>query len=224
VGYLTLERGIDKRFRETLAQLGYVEGQNLVLEGRFAQGNRDHLPALATELVQLGVEVIVTVTTPAALAAKDATTTIPIVMAGVTTPVEHGFVTSLARPGGNLTGLSNTPGPGFRGKQLELLKDAVPTISRVGVFWDSTFQSTLFSDAKAAAQAWGMTLLSVDVQRPEHFDAAFATLLQERVDALVVSAAQQYYSHTKRIIDFATTHRLPTMFIITGQNVSQNRR
>jgi putative ABC transport system substrate-binding protein len=216
IGYLTLGHGIDRAFREALAHLGYVEGHNLVLEGRFAQGNRDRLPALAAELVQLGVEVIVTATTPAALTAKDATTMIPIVMAGVVMPVEHGLATSFARSGGNVTGLTNHPGPGFTGKRLALLKDAVPAISRVGVFWDSTFQSTSFSDAEAAAQALGITAVSLDVQRPEHFDAAFATVLQERVDALVVSAAQQHISHANRIIDFATTHRLPTMFYEPG--------
>src|SRR5215470_5208634 len=123
VGYLTLGDGIDKAFREALPPLGYIEGQNLVLEGRFARGQYKRLPALAAELVQLGVDVIVTLSTPAALAAKDATTTIPIVMAGALTPVERGLVASLAQPGGNVTGLANTPGPESGGKQLELLKE-----------------------------------------------------------------------------------------------------
>ena len=213
VGYLNLGDGIDKAFREALPQLGYIEGQNLVLEGRFAQGQYERLPALAAELVQLGVDVIVTITTPAALAAKNATTTIPIVMAGVRQPVESGLVASLAQPGGNVTGLDNTPGPGSGGKQLELLKEAVPTIARVAVFWDSTFQD--FKGYEPYAQALGMTLLSVDVREivvPEDFEAAFATVLQERAEALYVTAASPNSRHLQHIVDFATAHRLPTMF------------
>ena len=213
VGYLTLGDSIEQAFREALRHLGYTEGQNLVLEGRFARGQSERLPALAAELVQLGVDVIVTNTTPAALAAKDATTTIPIVMAVVNTPVERGLVASLAQPGGNLTGLDNSPGPGFLGKQFELLKEAAPAISRVGVFWDSTFQR--LRGFEAAAQALGMTVLSVDVQEmvvPEHFAAAFATMLQERAEALFVMAAAQNARHYQHIVAFATAHRLPTMF------------
>jgi putative ABC transport system substrate-binding protein len=213
VGYLNVGDGIDKAFREALPQLGYIEGQNLVLEGRFARGQSERLPALAAELVQLGVDVIVTISTPAALAAKDATTTIPIVMAGVRQPVESGLVASLAQPGGNLTGFDNTPGPGYSGKQLELLKEAVPAISRVGVFWDSTFQN--LTGLEPYAQALGMTLLSVDVRAmvvPEHFEAAFATVLQERAEALFVTAASPNSRHLRHIVDFATAHQLPTMF------------
>jgi ABC-type uncharacterized transport system substrate-binding protein len=213
VGYLNLGDGIDKAFREALPQLGYIEGQNLVLEGRFARGQSERLPALAAELVQLGVDVIVTITTPAAFAAKDATTTIPIVMAGVRRPVESGLVASLAQPGGNLTGLDNSPGPGSGGKQLELLKEAVPAISHVGVFWDSTFQD--FKGFEPYAQALGMTLLSVDVREmvvPEHFEAAFATVLQERAEALLVTPAAPNSRHLQHIVDFATAHRLPTLF------------
>ena len=193
-----------------LRDLGYIEGQNLVIEQRWAEGNAERLPALAAELVRLRVEVLVTAFTPAALAAKDATTTIPIVMAGVGNPVERGLVASLAHPGGNLTGLANEVGPGFGAKQLELLKEAVPTISRVGVFWDSTFQ--LLTGLEAAAQALGMTVISADIQQPEHVDAAFATMLQERVEALFVTAAAQNVRHLRQIVEFTTTHRLPTMF------------
>jgi putative ABC transport system substrate-binding protein len=213
VGYLTLMDGIDQAFREEMHQLGYIEGQNLVLESRFVQGQYERLPALAAELVQLGVEVMVTVTTPAALVAKDATTTIPFVMAGVSNPVEHGLVASLARPGGNLTGVTTGPGPGFSGKLLELLKEAVPAISRVGVFWDSTFQT--LRGYEAAAQVLGLTVLAVDVREmvvPEHFAAAFATILQGRAEALVVTAAAPNARHYQHLVDVATAHRLPTMF------------
>ncbi|HEV8312137.1 MAG TPA: ABC transporter substrate binding protein, partial [Burkholderiaceae bacterium] len=116
-------------FRERLGQLGYVEGRNLVLQTRFANGQVETLRARASDLVQLGVDVIVTITTPAAQAAKAATTTIPIVMAGSANPVELGLVASLAHPGGNVTGVTNNPGPGFVVKQLQLLKEAAPKIS-----------------------------------------------------------------------------------------------
>jgi putative ABC transport system substrate-binding protein len=210
VGLLTVLDAIDPTFREALRQLGYVEGQNLVLEGRFARGEAERLPALATELVQLGVDVLVTFSTPAALAAKAATTTIPIVMASVSNPVELGLVASLARPGGNVTGQSNIPGPEFNGKQLELLKEAVPALSRVGVFWNSAFQ--MLRGIEAGAQALGMTVLAVDVQQPEHVDAAFTTMLQERAEALLVMSAAQNVRHLQKIVEFARTHRLPTMF------------
>jgi putative ABC transport system substrate-binding protein len=196
-----------------MSQLGYIEGQNLVLESRFAQGQYERLPALAAELVQVGVEVMVTVTTPAAHAAKDATTTIPIVMASVSNPVERGLIASLARPGGNLTGVANSPGQGLSGKLLELLKDAVPAISRIGVFWDSTFQR--LEGIKALAQVLGMTVLPVDLRDmvvSEHFTAAFATMLQERAEALYVTSAAPNARHYQHIVDFATAHRLPTMF------------
>jgi putative ABC transport system substrate-binding protein len=197
-------------FQQGLRDLGYVEGQNLVIEQRYAEGDDERLPALAAELVQLRVDVLVTIYTRAALAAKDATTTIPIVMSGVSKPVELGLVASLAHPGGNLTGLANNPGPEFSGKQIELLKEAVPTLSRVGVFWDSTFQDV--RDYEAAAQALGITVISADVQKPEHVAAAFATMLQERAEALFVTAAAQNARHYRQIVEFATVHRLPTMF------------
>jgi len=212
VGYLTVHDSFDPAFREAMRPLGYIEGQNLVLEGRFARGQAERLPALAAELVQLRVDVIVTVSTPAALAAKDATTKIPIVMASVSQPVERGLVASLAQPGGNLTGQSNEPGQELGGKQLELLKEAVPTLSRVGVFWNSTFQTPTLRGIEAAAQALGITVLPVDIQQPEHVHAAFAAMLEERAEALLVTAAAQNVRHYQQIADFATTHRLATMF------------
>jgi putative ABC transport system substrate-binding protein len=211
VGYLAIRPTIDEAFREVLRQLGYVEGHNLVLEGRFAQGQYERLPDLAAELVRLGVDVIVTISTPAALAAQHATTTLPIVMAGVSDPVERGLIASLARPGGNLTGITNNPGPGFTAKQLELLKDAAPTIARVGVFWDSTFLHEGFSEAQRAAQALGMTALSADVKDGQ-FDTLFAAMLEARAEALLVYPIAQNWVHTQRIVDFATAHRLPTLF------------
>jgi putative tryptophan/tyrosine transport system substrate-binding protein len=212
VGYLTSDHHINNAFREALRQLGYLEGHNLVIEGRFARHQLDRLPALAAELVQLPVDVLVTISTPAALAATRATTTIPIVMAGVSRPVERSLVVSLARPGGNATGITHNPGPGFGSKQLQLLKDAAPQISRVALFGNSTFGLPGFQEVQSAAQALGLTVLAVDVQERTPFDHVFATILQERVHALFVFPFSPNTAHTKRIVDFALANGLPTMF------------
>ena len=197
-------------FQQGLRELGWVEGQNIALEVR--AGERAQLPDLAAELVRLHVDVIMTSSTPAALAAKSATQTIPIVMASVSNPVERGLIASLARPGGNVTGLTHNPGPGFVSKQLEMLKEAAPQISRVGVFWDSTLVTEM-GEIHTAAQALGMTVLSADVpdQEPGKFDAAFATLTRERANALYVFPIYRE-AHGKRLVDFANANQLPTMF------------
>jgi putative tryptophan/tyrosine transport system substrate-binding protein len=212
VGYLTFGHRINEPFREALRRLGYREGENLVFEGRFARDQVDRLPALAAELVQLPLDVLVTISTPAALAATRATTTIPIVMAGVSQPVEHGLVASLARPGGNATGVTHNPGPGFGGKQLQLLKDAAGQISRVALLGDGTVALPRFQEVQSAAQALGLTVLFLNVQEPAHVDHALATIIQERVHALFVLPTTQTRVHTKRLVDFAIANGLPTMF------------
>jgi putative ABC transport system substrate-binding protein len=212
IGYLAPDHRINEAFREALRQLGYLEGQNLMIEGRFAKQQLERLPALAAELVRLPVDVLVTVSTPVALAATRATTTVPIVMAGVSQPVERGLIGSLARPGGNATGLTHNPGPGFASKQLQLLKEAAPEISRVAVFWDSRYVLPGFQEVQTAAQALGLTVLSVDVQEPTSLDHAFATMIPERVEALFVFPILQNNVHAKHIVDFAMANRLPTMF------------
>ncbi|MBI3326658.1 MAG: ABC transporter substrate-binding protein [Nitrospinae bacterium] len=133
-------------------------------------------------------------------------------MAGVSNPVERGLVTSFARPGGNVTGVTHSPGPGFASKRLEMLKEAAPQIARVGVFWDSTLVTEM-GEIQTAAQALGMTVLSADVpdQEPGKFDPAFAMLTQERADALYVFSIYRE-AHGKRLVEFANAHRLPTMF------------
>jgi len=197
-------------FEQGLRELGWVEGQTIALEVR--AGERAQFPALAAELVRLQVDVMVTFSTPAALAAQSATTTIPIVMASVSNPVERRLVASLARPGGNMTGVMHNPGPGFVSKQLEMLKEAAPQITRVGVFWDSTLVTEM-DEIHTTAQALGMTVLSADVpdQEPGKFDPTFATLTQERADALYVFPIYRE-AHGQRIVEFANAHRLPTMW------------
>lgn len=202
-------------FRQGLRDLGYVEGQNLVMEIR--AGEPAQLPDLAAELVRLHVEVMVTFSTPAALAAKGATTTIPIVMAGVAHPEVYGLIASLARPGGNVTGLTHVPAPEFFGKGLELLKEAMPALSRVAVLFDTSggLHAGLRLDLEAqqaAARALGVTLVLFDVQTPEELTGAFAAILRERVDGLFIFPITPFPAYWKRIIDFTTTHRLPTMF------------
>jgi putative ABC transport system substrate-binding protein len=202
-------------FRQGLRDLGYVEGQNLAIESR--AGEPAQLPGLAAELVRLNVDVMVTGTTPAALAAKGVTTTLPIVMAGVAHPETYGLIASLARPGGNVTGLTHVPAPEFFGKGLELLKEAVPALSRVAVFFDTSggLQAGLRLDLEAqqtAARALDVTLVLLDVHTPEDLTGAFATILRERVDGLFVFPITPFPEYERRIIAFATTHRLPTMF------------
>ena len=161
-------------FRQGLRELGYVEGKNIVIEWRYAEGKLDRLPALAAELVRLKVDIIVTAGPTPTRAAKEATTTIPIVMAYDIDPVGNGFVASLARPGGNITGLS-TLAPEISGKQLELLKEIIPKLSRVAVFGTSTNpgNAQALRETELAAGAFDVQLQYLDVQGPKEFETAF---------------------------------------------------
>ena len=199
-------------FRGRLGQLGYVEGQNLRIDIRAAKRESARLPALAAELVRLDVDVIVTITTPAAQAAKAATTTIPIVMAGSASPVELGLVASLARPGGNVTGVTNSTGEGFVPKQLQLLKEAAPKISRVAILMTSfPFEKASFEGMKTAGPALGVTPVSVVIDSANQPDVA-AILTQARADALYVFPNSINRGHRATIAGFAAVNRLPTMY------------
>jgi ABC-type uncharacterized transport system substrate-binding protein len=198
-------------FRQGLRALGYIEGQNISIEWRFTATGYDRLPDLAAELVQLNPDVIVTVTTPAAKAAKAATTTIPIVMSGVAQPIEQGLIVSMARPGGNATGTTNHAGLGVFQKALQLLKEAAPRVSRVAVLTfggepELSFARTL----QDAGQALGVTTVPVTVASPAQFDRA--ALTQARPDALYVFPNAVNGAHEQVIRDFAATNRLPTMY------------
>jgi len=221
IGYLDpnpASRGVSAPFREALKELGYIEGRNLVIEGRFADTKMDQLPALAQDLVRLRVDVIVTIGTPTVQAAKDATAMIPIVMAGSADPVEHKLVTSLARPGGNVTGVTHSPGPEISAKGLELLKEAVPTVSRVAILWDSSLlHEALSLDAqRAAARLNGVTLLPMDVKTLDALTSALATIAREHANALFVFPNFINGKHQRLILDFAATNRLPTVFQDAG--------
>ena len=199
-------------FLEGMRALGYVEGQNLVLEYRGAEGQYERLPALAAELVQLKVDVLLVVNTPAALAAKDATTTIPIVMAGVGDPVGSGLVASLARPGGNVTGLIALS-TDLTGKQLEFLKDVLPTVSRVALLWNpaNPAHALMVREADVAARALGVQLHRVEAGGPDAFDRAFAAMTSAHAGALLVMGDGMFFQHRRRLAELAATSRLPTM-------------
>jgi putative tryptophan/tyrosine transport system substrate-binding protein len=200
-------------FRQGLKELGYIEGKNIAIEYRYAEGKADRLPALAAELVGLKVEVVFTSSTPSVLAVKKVTSTIPIVFVSISDPVASGLVTSLARPGGNITGLSIVAVE-LSGKRLELLKEAVPKVTRVAFLWDSTnpAQAPQWREAQAAAQALGLQLQSLEVRSSNDFDSAFEAALRERVQALVTTPAALLGAHLKRIVEFAAKNRLPAMY------------
>ena len=200
-------------FRQGLQALGYIEGQNIVIEYRFAEGRNERFPDLAAELVRLKVDVILAVIMPAAVAAKNATGTIPIVTANAIDPVETGLVASLARPGGNVTGLTATAGPEITGKQLELLKAAVPRVSRVAVLWNPTRPEhpRILREAEGAARSLRLQLQLLEARRLDEFDSAFAAMTRERAGALFVLQDSMFFLHRTRLADLAAKSRLPTM-------------
>jgi len=200
-------------FRQALQELGYVEGKNVVIEYRWGEGNRDQLFELAAELVSLKADVIVARNTPATLAAKKATSTIPIVMVGPGDPVRLGLVASLARPGGNITGLSLLATE-LTGKRLELLKEAFPKISRVAVLWNSgdSAMTLRVNEAEVAAPVLGLTIERVGVRDVSDFEKAFSTISTKAADALLVTLDTFTILHQKRILDLAAKIRLPSMY------------
>jgi putative ABC transport system substrate-binding protein len=203
-------------FRQGLKELGYIEGKNIAFEYRYAEGKADRLPALAAELVVLKVDVIVTSATPSVLALKKATSTIPIVFVAVADPVASGLVASLARPGGNVTGLTILAVE-LSGKRVELLKEAVPKVTRVAFLWNSANPglTPAWREAQAAAQALGLQLQSLEVRSSNDFDSAFETALRERAQALITPPEALFNTHLKRIVEFAAKNRLPAMYAFT---------
>jgi putative ABC transport system substrate-binding protein len=204
-------------FRQGLRDLGYVEGQTILLEYRYADWQFDRLPALAAELVQLAPDIIFTYTTHGALAAKQATTTIPIVVESAGDMVGRRIIESLARPGGNITG-TTAFGPELVGKSLELLKEAAPHMTRVAVLGNPANPTwpAQFSSHAADAQALGVQILRVDASALSEFEGAFAAMAEGRADALLVKNDVMFHEYRQRIAELAATHRLPTMSRIEG--------
>jgi ABC-type uncharacterized transport system substrate-binding protein len=208
---------LQEAFRQGLHDLGYVEGGNVVIEYRSAEGKPERLPALAAELVALKVDIIFAGNTPAALAAKQATRTIPIVFAGVGDPVGSGLVASLARPGGNLTGLS-VLAPDLLGKGLELLKQLVPGVSRVAVLWQprglgERTEKEMLKEAEVAGRALGVRLQFVEARGSADLDRAFSDMAKARAGALTVLATPVFISERRRLVDLAAKNRLPTVYL-----------
>jgi len=200
-------------FRQGLRELGYIEGKNIIIELRSAEGKLDRLPTLAAELVRLKVEVIVTAGATNTRAAKEATNTIPIVMAQDPDPVGNGFVASLARPGGNITGLSNL-GLELSGKRLELLKEVVPRLSRVAVFGTSTFpgNAQALRETELAAGAFGVKLQYLDVLDPQDIETAFQWASKGRAEAVLGLGGAVLNSQRTRVVELAAKSRLPAIY------------
>ena len=201
-------------FKMGLSRLGWEEARTFVIEKRWGATKQEGLRALAAELVASEVDVIVTITTPAALAAKQATSTIPIVMAGSSDPVENGLVTSLAHPGGNVTGLTNNPGGEFIRKLIQLLKEAAPAVSRVGVLYDSTTRAEAgtLAAVQAAATAMGMTAVNGDARDAVAIPEVLAAVVRAGANGIYVSPSALNNGQRKLIADFTLANRLPAIF------------
>jgi putative tryptophan/tyrosine transport system substrate-binding protein len=215
-GNLAATPHLQEAFRQGLRDLGYVEGRNVVIEYRSAEGKLERFPALAAELIALKVDVIVAGNSRAALAAKQATRTLPIVFAVAADPIASGLVTSLARPGGNVTGLS-VLAPELVGKCLEQLKQTVPGVSRVAVLWQpgglgERTDKDMPKAAEVAARALGVRLQFVEARGPEEFDRAFSDMTRAGAGALTVLTSSMLFGERRRLVDLAAKHRLPAVY------------
>ena len=200
-------------FRQELRARGYLEGQNLAIEYRSAEGKAERFLGLADELVRLQVDLIVTRGTPATSAAKKATATVPIIMAANGDPIGVGLVPNLARPGGNVTGLSSVTTE-LGGKRLELLREALPTVSHVALLWNPTNPAARndWREADAAARALGLMPVSLEVRKSEDFGPAFETARKQRANVMVVILGGLIQNHQRQIVDLARRHRLPDVY------------
>jgi ABC-type uncharacterized transport system substrate-binding protein len=221
IGYLTTDPPTTPegarmwgQFLEGLRDHGYVEGQNIIIERRYWEGRAERLPALAADLVRLKVDVIVTGAMQATQAAKNATTTIPIIMVAVADPVRTGLVASLARPGGNVTGLSHFAGQELGGKRLELLREVVPKLSHVAILWNPANPGNppQLRDTEVAAQTLGVRLRPLEVRVPGDFEGTFETAIRGRVSALIALDDPVIFRERTRIVGLAAKSRLPVMY------------
>jgi ABC-type uncharacterized transport system substrate-binding protein len=219
VGYLFYgspgpSREIDA-FRQGLRELGYIEGQSIAVEYRFASGQVERYPELAAELVRLKVDVIVAPATPQALAAKQATSSIPIVFVLVADAVGAGLITNFARPGGNITGLTSSSAE-LGGKRLELLKQMVPRASRVAVLYNPTDRSNvrILEQLQESAPTLGLILQPLEVREPREFEGAFVAMTRERAHAMFGTPGALTFEHRKVLVDLAAKHRIPAVWVI----------
>jgi putative ABC transport system substrate-binding protein len=201
-------------FRAGLRQLGWIEGQNIAIEVRGAEGKQDRLPELAVGLVRLNVDLIFASATPAALAAKQATTTIPIVIGFVADPVGSGLVRGLAHPAGNITGWTHLAGLELNAKRLDILKEAIPGAARIAALWNpaNPIHGPSLKVIEAAARRLKVQLHPMGVQDPDQLQGAFSTMAQEHVQALTVPPDGMFLAHQARIVDLAASHRIPAMY------------
>jgi putative ABC transport system substrate-binding protein len=218
VGYFAIQSQegslhLIKAFEDGLRSLGYRVGENVIIEYRFADGEMEWLPALATDLVGLGADVIVSGNNVTTVAAMKATTTIPIVMTNSAEPVSAGLVASLARPGGNVTGFSSEPGDEINGKRLEFLKDTLPNLSRVGILWNPDFvpNQDRLTSVREATQALGLTFVPAEARGPDALEQAFATMVRERAQVLIVLSDGVLFNHRGPIGVMAVRNRLPAI-------------
>ena len=217
VGYLSLasrERSLRfvEAFEDGLRRLGYRVGENVTIEYRFANGEMDQLPALAAELVRLGVDIIIAGSNPSTVATMTATTTIPIVMVSIVDPVGTGLVASLARPGGNVTGLAVDAGGEILGKRFELLKEMLPDLSRLGIMWnpDVAVNRSRQAAMTETARTLGLTTIPVEVRGADTLEQAFATMTKERAQAFVVQGDSVLHEYRGQIAEMAVRNRLPS--------------
>ena len=215
MGYLTTRTDRDSPNAEALRQglkgLAYVEGQNIAIEFRSAEGYAERLPGLAAELVRLKVDIIFAASATAGRAAKNATSSIPIIFVGSTDPVATGLVARLARPGGNVTGFS-AGAPGLYGKRLELLKETLPRLTRVGVLWNPTNPAGSLKEVRTAGQELGVQVQSLEVRSPDDIDRAFEAATKAQVGALIVAQQSPMTTNQKRIVELAAKRRLPAIY------------
>jgi len=200
-------------FEDGLRSLGYRVGENVVIEYRFANGEMERLPALAADLVRLGVDVIVTGANPNTVAAMKATTTIPIVMTNSIDPVGNGLVASLARPGGNITGFAQDAGGELNGKRLELLKEALPNLSHVGILWNPGVASnrSLLTSMRESARGMGLMLVPVEARGQDEFEQVFTTMMKGRMEAFVILGDAVLFNYRSQIAEMAMRSRLPAV-------------
>jgi putative ABC transport system substrate-binding protein len=217
IGSAIAQASMIEAFRNGLRERGWVEGRNVRIEYRFAENHFDRLPQLAQELVRLDVEIILATPAAAAVAARRATNTIPIVMASVSNPIELGLIDSFARPGGNVTGLAAAEQ--IYGKRLQLLKEALPEVRRVAILSNpnSTAERISIDGLKAAARSLQLSLQPLEVRSPNDFDPAFAAMSRTRAEALLVVADPLFGTHSKRLIELAVKHRLPSIHATKGE-------